>query len=105
MQANFLDDGRYAENYLRSHPSRGKIRIKFELLRKGIDAEILRSVLEGSTPQSQTEDALTMAKAWWQRKNQPGADHYKLKQQLMSKLSRQGFEYEVIRQVLEQLIK
>ena len=102
---DFVNDERYAANYLRNHTSRGKVRIKFELIKRGIESDLIEQVLFTTNSANQLEQALEVAKSWWQRKNKPGVDQYKLKQQLMAKLSRQGFEYDIIRQTLDELIK
>ena len=100
-----LDDRRFSENYIRAHPSRGKIRIKYELLRRGINIDLLEEIAGDPNKSSQISQALEVAKTWWLRKNKPDVDKYKLKQQLMAKLSRQGFEYEVIREAIGQLLE
>lgn len=105
LDKKFLDDRKYAQRYFENHRSRGKIRIKFELIKKGVNADLIEEIVSRSDSEAQIDQAREVAKAWWQRKYKPDIDQYKLKQQLMQKLARQGFEYGVIREVAEGIIK
>lgn len=102
--AKLLDDKRFAENYLRIHHNRGKIRIKYELIKKGIKDDLIQSALNSASSESQFAEAMEVAKKWLERKNRPDSDQYKLKQLLVQKLSRQGFEYEIVREVANKLV-
>ena len=104
VKKSFVDDRRYAQNYVRIHISRGKIRIKHELIKKGVDKEVISEIFDNQISDDDREKALEVAKRWLSRKI-PDEDKYKFRQKLIAKLSRQGFEYEIIRQVVDDLIK
>lgn len=104
-EKKFLDDARYASLYLKSHPSRGKIRIQAELSRKGVSAEIIESVVRKSDFNAELENARLVAKDWLAKKRQKYPDQFKLKQNLIAKLVRQGFSYDLICQVIEDLFE
>lgn len=100
---DFINDKRYAQNYAKIHSSRGNIRLKFELLKKGILEEDISSVLLRIGNSEQKGEALIVAQKWLDRKGKNYPDKNKLKQNLMSKLSRQGFSYEIIKEVISEL--
>lgn len=101
-ERKFIDDDRYARQYLRNHPSRGPVRIKFELIRKGINEDIISSALKSSS--DEVERARDVAEEWLKRKSGKYDDKYKLKQNIIAKLSRQGFSYDVICQAMQGLL-
>lgn len=100
----FIDDAKLASNYLNIHQSRGSIRIKFELLKKGINEEIIRDILNGLDPCQEKEKAKEVALQWLNQKKNKYIDKYKQKQSLIAKLGRQGFSYDIASDVANQLL-
>ncbi len=98
---SFLDDKKFADSYFRNHSQRGKIRINAELARKGISKEIIAGLDAKMADNDQLGKAKEIAIKWLEKKRDKYQDKYKLKQNLFAKLSRQGFEYEVIMAVAE----
>jgi len=103
-QKKFIDDMRYAIMYRKVHRSRGDIRIKYELIKRGVDSQIITDLLSERNQQDQVESAKEIAEAWIKKKEAKYPDKYKLKANIIAKLSRQGFSYDIICQALEGLM-
>lgn len=99
----FLDDERYATRFVEGRLQRkGKRLIQMELVKKGIDKELISQVLELSTgSQSEVAERLLEQKS----KNWRIDNEYKLKQKGLSLLMRNGFEYEISRELVERWFK
>lgn len=95
---HYIDDMRYAENYIRYKKSNKSIRmLEAELIRKGIDKESIRFVLE----QSEVNDEEALKKAIKKKvKNWEGMT-YQEKSKVFSYLYGKGFKQEDIRKYLE----
>ncbi|MCH8477868.1 MAG: recombination regulator RecX [Wenzhouxiangella sp.] len=92
-------DQRYAESFIRSRVSRGygPIRIRAELLERGID----RQLAERSLRASET-DWLSVAADWYQRRfgdNSPL--DFKEKTRRQQALARRGFDHALVRELLD----
>ena len=102
-EKKFLDDRRYATLYRNSHRTRGDIRIRFELVRKGIPEDIIAEVL--SEPRGDEEQYIReLAVSWIEKKRGKYPDKFKLKANLIAKLSRQGFGYDMILKSIDDLL-
>ncbi len=104
-QKNLINDKRYAENYCKNNYSRGEIRLNFELRRRGIKEEIIKSVLSGISFDQFFLRAEELAQKWLDKNRSRFQSKFDLKNKLMSKLARQGFSYEIISAVSIKLLK
>ncbi len=90
---HYLDDKRYAENYVRSHrdrKSRGKMRM--ELIGKGVGKEIADLALEEGC---RLEDERELIRRWIEKKQYPGEEAgVKEKQRMYRFLIGKGFRPE-----------
>lgn len=104
QKQGLLSDKAYAQNlvsrYTSGQPS-GTKRIAFELKRRGIPPKIRQELLEALSPAEETERAREIATARWQRLEKLPLE--KRKKRLYDFLLRRGFEYEIIREVVEGL--
>lgn len=99
----FLDDERYAKNYIEGRLHRKGARlIQMELMRKGIDKELISESLDLSTGSQivVAEKLLDQKSKNWKRD-----DEYKLKQKALGLLMRNGFEYEISRVTVDKWFK
>lgn len=99
---HYLDDARYAENYVRSQKnrkSRGSMRM--ELQGKGIEKELIEQAIEKECRQ---EDEHELIQKWIEKKHYSGetAD-LKEKQRMYRFLMRKGFQSEDILHALDHL--
>ncbi len=100
----FLSDRAFAQNivtrFTQGQPS-GSRRISFELKRKGVTAKVREEVLEGLNPEEETERARELAQAKWERFAK--LDPQKRKRRVYDFLLRRGFDFQLVRDVVEQL--
>lgn len=95
----YLDDQKYAENFVLYKKNKGKKTLRFELKMKGVDDEIINGVLEKI--ESQKDVIFSLAQKFLNNKK-PAPD---LKQKLFRHLASKGFEFEEINSVLTQIFK
>ncbi len=90
---NYLDDKRYCKLYIKSRMSSKSIRqIKADLFTKGINQDIINSVLEQDEELEFDNDTL-MTKLLQKKKYDPAIDDYSYKNKILSYLVRKGFDY------------
>jgi len=98
----YLDDGVYVENYIRTYThSKGKKKIKYELLTKGIKESIINEKLENIDDENEIENCKALAKKYLKNKELD----LKTKQKLYTHLSTKGYDFSVIKSVSENIFK
>lgn len=103
---NLLNDNNYATMYVKDKSRNiGKKKIKYSLLQKGIDEEIIESELEKINNDEVKaivyEIALKKYKVFSKREN----DNYKLTQKLYRFLMGKGYDYDLIKDVVKSIVK
>lgn len=103
---NLLNDNNYATMYVKDKSRNiGKKKIKYSLLQKGIDEEIIESELEKINNDKVKaivyEMALKKYKVFSKREN----DNYKLTQKLYRFLMGKGYDYDLIKDVVKSIVK
>lgn len=103
IEYGYINDERFAQNYVRYNVSlKSKNRIFNELLRKGIDKDVIQSVLTEYTDENEEYSAakhkLIMKEFKNKRYDFASEDHTLLNKIIMS-LMRKGFTYDDIMQV------
>ena len=103
---NLLNDNNYATMYVKDKSRNiGKKKIKYSLLQKGIDEEIIESELEKIKNDEDKaivyEMALKKYKVFSKREN----DNYKLTQKLYRFLMGKGYDYDLIKDVVKSIVK
>lgn len=97
----FLDDQEFAEMWLRSRTGEkpcGRVRIYHEMMRKGIDREIIEESLSIITPEKEE----TMARLLVERKyHKTGFDYKKMEGFLL----RRGFEQNIVRKIMDEFLQ
>lgn len=97
---HYIDDTRYASNYVRCQKERkSKRQIKVDLLRKGVDREVVDAAIE-SEYEAQSEQELIMK---WIEKRHYSIENsdIKEKQKMYQFLMRKGFHSEDILHILQ----
>ena len=102
---NLLNDNNYATMYVKDKSRNiGKKKIKYSLLQKGIDEEIIESELEKINNDEVKaivyEMALKKYKVFSKREN----DNYKLTQKLYRFLMGKGYDYDLIKDVVKSIV-
>ena len=95
----FLNDRRYAENYIAKRKARGAVRLRDELVAKGIDPDLADEML-GLTDWPSLHEALAAKMVDW---NLRAPLQPRDAARLFRALARLGYEEDAIREVIAQL--
>ncbi|MBD3184097.1 hypothetical protein GF312_17565 [Candidatus Poribacteria bacterium] len=103
----YLDDKLYAEEWIQSRmrsKPKGKIVIRQELTRKGVDKNIIEESLNEAFDESwETDMAMELARS--KVKSYAKDDLFAAKRKLYSFLLRRGFNYDTVKQVVDQVLE
>lgn len=96
-ELGYINDCEYATNYVESNIKRyGKLKIKQELWQKGIEAELIDTILENvSEEESLKENFIALI-----RNKNIDPNNYKEKAKIVRSLLYKGYEYETIKDVM-----
>ena len=100
LKKNFLNDRRFAENYVARRKHRGAALVREELLARGIQAELAAEILSQAECPSLREALNAKMKDWKLRAPLQSRDAVRL----FRALQRLGFDEDAIREEIEQLI-
>lgn len=97
VEYRYIDDERYVDSYIVSHKNRnGKLKLKQELLQKGVAESIINEKLSGEFEQA--EQIKVLAEKYMKNKDNTKENYVKLFRYLMGK----GFEYEEIKNAIKE---
>lgn len=103
-KSGFLNDKSYAQNlavkYTQGKPS-GSRKIQFELKRHGIPEKVREEILSGINPEDEKQRAMELASARWERLQ--NIDVQKRKKRVFDLLMRRGFDFNIVREVMDEL--
>jgi len=97
-----VDDARFAKSLAETRvlvSRRGRHAIFFELLKKGIDKELIETVLSNLEEESELEAARSLAES--RLKRWQDLEPLRRKHRLLSLLQRRGFSGKIIREIME----
>lgn len=95
---HYIDDERYVMSYINSHKNNcGKLKMKQQLLQKGVKESIINNAFEDETFE-QVEEIKRLAQKYMKNKEDTKENYIKLFKYLLNK----GFEYEEIKNVLKE---
>jgi regulatory protein len=105
-ELGYLDDRAYAARYLEIlvGKKRGRIRIREEMRRRGLDADIIEDAIgDGYTESAERENALHIASSALDSLPE-GMDFRKAAQRISSRLVTRGYRYDLINSVIGELL-
>ena len=103
---NLLNDNSYATMYVKDKSKiAGKRKIKYTLLQKGIDENIIENELEKLDNNELKNAAYEMALKKYKVISKREADEYKLMQKLYRFLMGKGYVYDLIKDVVKSIVK
>jgi regulatory protein len=105
-ELGYIDDRAYAARYLEllMDKKRGRRRIKEDMRRRGLAAEVVEDVVEGAyTEKAERANAICVAERALAMLPE-GMDPRKKAQKVSSRLVTQGYDYDMINAVIERLI-
>lgn len=102
---NFLNDENYARIYVKDKiKAEGKRKIKYTLIRKGIDDNLIEDELSKVLSDDLKEVALALALKKYNTLKKRENDKYKLSQKLYRFLVSKGYDFDLISQVVKEVI-
>lgn len=103
-QAHYLDDRRYAQNYVRVHlPDRSRRRIRQDLAGRGIAEEYIEEAFAavGEETDLQETQLIQIRRLLQKRHFEPSSASFEDRQKAMAFLHRKGYETDLIRRAME----
>lgn len=102
MSYGYIDDLRYARDFIEYHlNSRSRMRIETDLMRKGIDSDVIREAFAELDEQGVEQDELAMVQELLRKKNySPGTAGRQDQQKMYGFLYRRGFRPDTIAKAL-----
>jgi regulatory protein len=105
-QYGFVDDNRFVELFIKEKiKSTGKNKIKFTLLKKGIGEDLVKEELKKITSEQQLEIALQLGEKKFRILSKSESDRKKLYKKIADYLFRNGYDFEIINEVLDKITK
>jgi len=107
----FLNDEEFARHWLEDRADRkgyGKVRLRAELRRKGVDKETATEALETIADEDEFRRALGAAEGKWSSEDLRKLDYASLmkeKNRIFGFLARRGFSHQTIKKVLDGLME
>ena len=101
---NFLDDKKFADRFMKEKRDLqhwGSYRIKMELRKKHISDEIIDELFSNQSENLEIENAKEAADLW--RRKNSNCPPEKIYQRLGSYLSRRGFSYDIVKDIINDL--
>lgn len=101
---SFIDDKRYAECYMKQKlKESGKNKIKYDLLKKGIDEDLIKDLLARVSYEDESSVALALAEKKARILGKSERDKGKLLGKLTKYLLSKGYTYDLINQVVNKV--
>lgn len=102
----FIDDAKYAQMYVNDRiKNKGRNKIKYDLIRKGIDEDIINTKINGVDSEEELNTALELGNKKYNSIIKREQDERKIKQKLSQFLVSRGYTWEIANKVLRVLIK
>lgn len=102
---NYLDDEKYSELYIKEKiKTQGKNKIKYSLIKKGISEETIKSHLELINNDVQYDTARSLAEKKYALLIKEENDIRKIYKKLGEYLIRNGFDSEIVNEVLDKIV-
>jgi regulatory protein len=110
LELSYLDDETFAlvlaRDYLGAPKPRGERAILAKLREKGVAEEVARAALDQALEEAEEDprERVIRAAERWCRRLRPGEDQDRARRRLWGYLSRAGFDQELIRSAIEQVL-
>lgn len=102
---NFINDEYYAKAYINDKlASRGRQKIKYDLIKKGIDRNLIDERLSCIDSTDEKNKAFDIAKKKYNSLKKRESDTYKLSGKLYRFLMSKGYDYEIVKDVVKKVM-
>ncbi|WP_139904316.1 recombination regulator RecX [Clostridium thermarum] len=103
---NFLNDEKYAEMYIKDKQKRsGKNKLKYDLIKKGIDEEIIQEFTSKMDAGVEDDTAESLAAKKYQTIIKRETDKKKIYEKLLRFLVNKGFSWEIAKKAIEKVME
>ncbi|AOR24042.1 recombination regulator RecX [Clostridium taeniosporum] len=103
---NFLDDKDYVKKFIKDKlKSQGSNKIKYSLMQKGIAKELIEEELNSIDKENEKEIAHSLAYKKLNNLKKTENDKYKLSNKLYRFLLSKGYNYEIIKEIVKEIIE
>lgn len=103
---NFLNDEAYTKMYVKDRiRAQGKNKIKYALIRKGINEEIIREALSEVEDDEEKNRAIELAQKKYMQLVKRENDKYKLWNKLTMFLVGKGYDYSIAKDVIKSIVE
>lgn len=101
----FLDDGNYTKMFIKNKlNSQGSQKIKYSLMQKGVSKEVIEKELSNVDREEEKISALNLAKKKINTIMKRETDTYKISGKLYRFLMTKGFNYELVKEVVKEVM-
>lgn len=108
-QKKYLDDTEFAKMFVEEKVKQklwGRKKLINELVKRGIDSKIISSVMVSSFPEDDNyENAKQLAKKKYDTLKKRNLDQNKVRSKLKTFLNSRGYDYDIIKKVVDELIE
>lgn len=102
----FIDDTKYATLYVKDKiKNQGRNKIKYSLIKKGLNEEVIEENLECIDKDYEKEQALSIAIKRYEILKKRESDEYKLSQKLFRFLATKGYDFQCCSEVIKKVVK
>ncbi len=108
IEYKYLDDEEYAKQFIKNrilNKKKGKLKIKFDLIKQGVDLDIISKLLDELDDESELNSAINLAKAKLRMINKNDVEIVKLKAKIFRFLQSRGYSNEICVKVLKSIYK
>lgn len=103
---NFINDDSYAKAYINDKlSSRGRQKIKYDLIKKGIDIQIIDEKLSLIDSDDERNTAVALAEKKYRTIKKSETDSYKLSGKLYRFLISKGYNYDIVKEVVKEVME
>lgn len=103
---DFINDKKYAKMFIKEKTSKeGRNKIRFELLKKGVSEEIIQNEIDLIECEKEKNSAFKLAKKRYKVLKKLEKNDGKIYKKLFNYLVRRGYEYNDIKNILEDILK
>ena len=102
---NFINDESYVKAYINDKlASRGRQKIKYDLIKKGVDRNLIDEKLSCIDSDDEKNTAFNLAKKKYNSIKKSESDTYKLSGKLYRFLMSKGYNYELVKDVVKEVM-
>lgn len=105
QEYNLVNDEKYAKLYIKDRlRTQGRNKIKYSLIQKGINEDIISELLEDSDKEEEKNIAYNLANKKYLQLKKRETDTYKIKNKLSRFLISRGYDYSLTKDIINEIV-